>query len=242
VKLVLVHARWQLVELARYPAFLVPTLVFPAMFFVFFVVPHADERDATALMASYAAFAVLAIAFFQFGVGVAVDRVSPWELYLRTLPASRFVRFGARIVAALVFASAAAAIVVAVALTTTPASLPAARWPLVAATLLGGAVPFALLGIAIGYWTSPRGALPLANILYLGLSYLGGLWTADAHLPGFVRPLSPAVPTRQWANALWAATRGDVAARPWLVLALYGFVFAALAGVGYRRDEGQRFT
>ena len=31
-------------------------------------------------------FAVIGVAFFQFGVGIAVDRASPWEAYLRTLP------------------------------------------------------------------------------------------------------------------------------------------------------------
>jgi ABC-2 type transport system permease protein len=242
MKLVALHARTQLVELARYPAFLVPTLLFPSMFFLFFVVPRADASDATPLMASYAGFAVLAIAFFQFGVGVAADRASPWESYLRTLPAAPAVRFAARTLAALLFAAAAATVVLTVALLSTPASLPAQRWPLLAATLLLGAIPFALLGIAIGYWTSPRGALPIANVLYLGLSYLGGLWTTSDHLPRAIRALSPVLPTRQWADALRAATRGDVAVQAWAWLAVSGVVFGALASWGYRRDEGARFS
>ena len=34
-----------------------------------------------------------------------------------------------------------------------------------AAALVLGSIPFALLGIALGYWASPRGALPVANLL-----------------------------------------------------------------------------
>ena len=32
-------------------------------------------------MASFAAYAVLGIAFFQFGVGIAAEREEPWESY-----------------------------------------------------------------------------------------------------------------------------------------------------------------
>jgi ABC-2 type transport system permease protein len=242
VRLVAAYTRLQLLELARYPTFVVPTLAFPSMFFLFFVVPRASAEDADLFMASYAAFAVLAIAFFQFGVGVAIERGSPWEVFLRTLPIRPLVRFAARVLAALLFAAVAAAIVVAVALASTEASLPAARWPALVVTLLLGSIPFALLGIAIGYWTTPRGALPIANILYLALSYLGGFWTTSAHLPKFVDAFSPILPTRQWADALWAAVEGRFAPWPWVWLTVYAAGFAWLAVWGYRRDEGERFS
>jgi len=70
VKLVLLHARASTLELLRYPAFSVPTLAFPALFFLLFVSPRT-EADPTLLLASFAGFAVLAVAFFQFGVGIA---------------------------------------------------------------------------------------------------------------------------------------------------------------------------
>ena len=41
MRLVLLHARATTVELLRYPAFLVPTLLFPAVFFLFFVAPRS---------------------------------------------------------------------------------------------------------------------------------------------------------------------------------------------------------
>ena len=83
-----------------------------------------------------------------------------------------------------------------------------------------GALPFALLGIALGYWASPRGALPVANILYLVLAFAGGLWTTPAHLPGAVASVSPLVPTRQFGNVLWGAAEGRLwRPRDWLLLA-----------------------
>jgi ABC-2 type transport system permease protein len=243
VRLVFVHARAQLRELWRYPAFAVPTLVLPALFFLIFVVPRVEPARANAFMAFYAAFGVLGIAFFQFGVGIANERVSQWELFLRVLPVSAAARFAARILAALAFASAATTLVLAVALFTTPAALSTSRWAALVAVLALGAVPCALLGIAIGYWAPPRAALPLANLLYLLLAYAGGLWTGFAALPGAVEDVSPFLPTRQWAEALEAAVDGGGrpagAAVAWLV---YTLAFGALALLGYRRDEGERFA
>ena len=85
MRLVLLHARAMTLELIRYPAYLVPTLLLPSVFFLFFVAPGSRE-DASARMATFAGFAVIGVAFFQFGVGIAVERGSPWESYLRTLP------------------------------------------------------------------------------------------------------------------------------------------------------------
>ena len=163
-----------------------PTLAFPALFFLLFVAPRSDA-DPTLLLASFTGFAVLAVAFFQFGVGIAAERESPWERFVRTLPLRVRTRFAARVLSAALFGVASAALVVAAALATTDAqpdssALVRARRP----RSLLGALPFALLGIALGYWASPRGALPVANILYLVLAFAGGLWTtprAPSRLP-----------------------------------------------------------
>ena len=73
MRLALIHTRAQLRQLARYPSFLVPTLVLPVGFFVFFGLPQ-KHVDPSVLMAAFAAYAVLGIAFFQFGVGIAIER------------------------------------------------------------------------------------------------------------------------------------------------------------------------
>lgn len=239
-RLAAAHAWASTLELLRHPGYVVPTLVFPAMFFLFFAAP-AKGVDATVSMCSFAAFAVIGVGFFQFGIAAANDRISPWETYLRTLPVGPGTRFAARVAGAGVFAAASSAIVVLAAVATTPASLDAAGYSELALVLAAALVPFALLGIALGYWATPRGALPLANILYLSLSYLGGLWTGPGTLPHAVEHVSSYLPTRQYGEVLWNAVAGTFEPARWLVLAAYGVVFAAAAVQGYRRDEGQRF-
>jgi ABC-2 type transport system permease protein len=241
MRLMLLHTRASTLELLRYPAFSVPTLAFPALFFLLFAAPRG-QTDPNLVLASFAGFAVLAVAFFQFGVGIAAERESPWERFVRTLPLQPRVRFAGRVLSAAIFGLGSAALVVVAALGTTDASLPVSRWVALAAALALGSVPFALLGIALGYWASPRSALPVANILYLVLSFVGALWTTPAHLPPSIASLSPLVPTRQFGNVLWGAAEGNVwRPRDWLLLLGWTAVFGLLAAWGYRRDEGRRY-
>jgi ABC-2 type transport system permease protein len=241
VRLTLVYARALTFELLRYPAYSVPTLAFPAVFFLLFVASRGD-RNPTLLLASFAGFAFLAVAFFQFGVGIAAERETPWERFLRTLPVRARVRLAARLLSGTVFGLASAGLVALTAVATTDAHLPPVRWAGLVLALVVGAVPFALLGIALGYWASPRGALPVANILYLVLAFAGGLWTTPARLPSSVAAVSPLVPTRQFGEVLWGAARGRLwQPREWLLLLAWGAAFALLAGWGYARDEGRRY-
>ena len=241
MKLALLHARAATVELVRYPSFSVPTLALPAIFFAFFALPRAHGH-ADVLVASFVAYAVLSVAFFQFGVGIAVDRVRPWESFVRTLPVGAGSRLLGRIFSAIVFAGTAVIVVLAVAIPATHPSLSAAEWMRLAFGLAIGGIPFTLLGIALGYWLPPRAALPVANIIYLSLSYIGGLWTGPTGLPHVVAEVGNALPTRQWAELLWAASLGETwRLAHWLALLGYTILFGLLAAWGYRRDEGQRF-
>jgi ABC-2 type transport system permease protein len=241
MRLIFAYARTQTLELLRIPGFSIATLAFPSLFFLLFGLPQAD-RHPEQLLAAYAAFAVLGVGFFQFGVSAAIERVTPWATFVRTLPAPVLTRIVGRVLSALVFALAAVGALVALALATTETSLSQGQWLRLGVALLAGSVPFVMLGIGIAYWTSPKSALPVANILYMLLSYAGGLWTGPHGLPHVVERVSPYTPTRQWGDVLWPAVAGSAwSGRHWLALLAYTALFGAVAVWGYRRDEGQRF-
>jgi ABC-2 type transport system permease protein len=230
--------------LSRLPGYLIPSLAFPALFFVFFAVPYATDRaSANGLLASYATVALLGVAIFQFGIGIANERVTPWDRYVRTLGVTPATRFAARILNAICFAGAAVAIVVALALTLTKAQLDAGQWLRFAAALLAGGVPFTILGIAIGYVVSPRVAVPIANLIYLPLLYAGGLWTPPEFLSGAVARISPYLPSRAFGELMWGAV-GFHQTPVWAIgsLVAYSAVFTAIAFIAYRRDEGTNFA
>lgn len=240
--LVAEHARAMTLELLRFPAYLVPTLLMPTVFFLFFASP-GPRLEATARMAAFAGFAVIGVSFFQFGVGIAIDRASPWEAYLRTLPVGPAVRLSARLLSASVFAAASATLLLVTAVSVSNASLAPVRWFALGSALLAGTVPFAFLGIALGYWAPPKAALPIANLLYLALAYAGGLWIRPSALPAAVSGISPVLPTRALSDALVAIAIGAPPAwNAWLALLGFSLLFACAAIAGYRRDEGRRFS
>jgi ABC-2 type transport system permease protein len=240
-RLAAVQIRASVLELMRYPSFSLPALLFPSA--IFLVLARAYDQPADTRMAGFAAVAILGVVFFQFGVGIAAERVSSWETFLRTLPVAARLRVGTRVASGLVFASAAPLVVIGVASADTPVSLEPARWPLLAAALIVGAVPFGLFGIAIGYAVRPRAALPVANLLYLPLSYAGGLWVGPGHATGSAERVLDLIPTHAWAVLLWwtvGAVGFDAAAVA--SLALWALAFGAVAVRAYRRDEGERFS
>lgn len=237
MRLALAHARVQIVELVRFPGFTAGTLAFPGVVYVLFGLPRAGH-DPELVLASYCAFGVIGVGFFQFGVSGAIERGSPWQAWLRTLPAPPAVRIAARVLAALAFTAAAVAVVVVLSFTTTPVSLSAIEWARLIAALVAGSGPFVVLGLTIAYWTSPKSALPVANVLYMLLAYAGGLWTGPADLPRIVRAISPYTPARQWGDVLWPAVTGEPwRASHWLALLAYALAFGALAAWGFARDE-----
>jgi ABC-2 type transport system permease protein len=241
--LVWAHARAETLQLLRYPSYSVPTLALPAVFLLVFgrgLVADAPER----LLAGFAATAVLMVTFFQFGVGIAVTRTTPWETFVRTLPVGPGSRLAARVLSALGFAAATVAVVGIVAIAVfdaRPTPLRAAA--LVVGLLLGG-VPFALLGIALGYWVSPRAAFPAANLVYFPLAIGGALWRRFEDAPRNVDVASQFLPTRSWIEVLDPLASGDgsVPLHHVAALAAWTIAFGALAWFGYRRDEGERFS
>ena len=88
--LVRAHARIGYLDLARWPGYVVPTIVFPAMFFALFDLPFARRSAGLANFTTLAfvVFSIVGVTLYQFGVGIAQERGRPWERYLRTLPAS----------------------------------------------------------------------------------------------------------------------------------------------------------
>jgi ABC-2 type transport system permease protein len=244
VRLALAHARAETANLARYPAYALPTVAFPAILLL--LLGRQFERgEPDRLLAGFAATALLTVAFFQFGVGIATSRTTPWEAYLRTLPASPTARLLGRVLSALVFATATVAAVALVAFTVYRVEMAPWRLGALGLALLVGSVPFALLGIAFGYWLPPRAALPVANILYLPLAVGGFLWMRPTEeVPHDVDVASQFLPTRSWMELLDPIATGDhgVPLHHLAALTAWGLVFFALAWWGYRRDEGERFT
>lgn len=80
MSLVLVHARYRILETTRVPIALIGTVAFPALFMLLFVVSNrtvaGDPVFATMATAQMSFFAVVSAYAFNLGAGVAEDRAS----------------------------------------------------------------------------------------------------------------------------------------------------------------------
>jgi len=240
----LAHAGSEVRQLLRSPGYLVPTLIFPAMLFSFFglTAAHQHPQAAQTILASWSVYAVLGVAFYQFGVGFAQAREMQWTTYLRTLPIGPGPQIFAKLTTAVVFAALAIGILWAFAFITTPVSYGLGQVLRLALALVLGSIPFAGLGIAIGNTVSARTAVPVANLIFLPMTFAGGLWWPPSALPGAVQKISPYLPTRMFGEIAWAAVDGrTIPLAPASGLAAYGVVFLGFAAWRYRSEERRRF-
>jgi ABC-2 type transport system permease protein len=243
--LALTHAKFQLIETVRIPIAVIGSAFWPAASMLAFVVPFVgdDPVSATFATASMITFAVMSTNLFQYGIGVAEDRVQPWDPYVRTLPAGALPRFAGRILAGLCLMAFSLIPVVLIAAFLTAATVTPPAFLAAAGATAAIAVPFILMGLAIGYSLPQKAAIVVAQVLFFPLAFGGGLMTAPGSAPGFVEDLAPYLPTGGAVRLMWAAV-GDYPLQPGSVASLIAWTAAlgALAVWAYRRDEGRRFS
>ena len=224
--------------LFRQPGFWIPTVMFPAMLYAFFGANSGGGAWARHAMASFAVYAVLGVGFFQFGVSVAQDRASAFATWQRSLPGPASVQWVARVFASVIFVTIAVALVVAVSLAMTDISLPAVAWARLGAVCLMATIAATVMGVALGSVASARAAVPLANLIYLPLAYLGGLWVPPMAMPDVINAISVWTPTRAMGELAWATIDGRAfAPRDLGLLAVWTVAAAVVIAVAQMRQR-----
>ncbi|HEX5690331.1 MAG TPA: ABC transporter permease, partial [Roseiflexaceae bacterium] len=191
VPMLLQQARSEFTKLWRIPMFSVPTLLFPILLFLLFGVPNGP---ATPAMASFAAYGVLGIAFFSFGIGVASERGQGWTKLVRATPMPAWVYFAGKMLMALFFTAVLLVTLFLVAAIVAGVRMPIGRWALLGVTLVLGMLPLVTAGFALGYWAGPNSAAAVANLIYLPIAYASGFLMPMHALPQFVQSITPYLP------------------------------------------------
>ncbi|HHS83180.1 MAG TPA: ABC transporter permease [Devosia sp.] len=243
MNLFLAHTSLHLKRLLRTPAFWTPTILFPMMLYSFFgaSLPPAGIYSQMAV-GSFAVYAVLGIAFYQLGASNAQDREQPFATWQHTLPGATLPAAMAQMVAAVAFTLVAVLLVLAASFLfgKTPLDLEQSLRLLAICALI--AVPASLMGIALSFAASAKAAPALANLIFLPLAFLGGLWIPPSQMPAAVRNISIWTPTRQMGEFAWNAIANTVPDTRYLIgLAAYTLAFGALAWALARRDRQKRF-
>jgi ABC-2 type transport system permease protein len=234
------EARSECLRYMRAPGFMLPIMLFPAMFYLLFGVLMAKSNGADAaryLLASYGVFGVMSPGLFGFGVSLALERDGGLVTFKRALPMPP----GAYLLGKMLMAMAAAAVVIllllALAFSLGHVTLSAAQAGALLLTGALGVLPFCALGMFVGTLIKGQGAPGMLQLVYLPMSFMSGLWFPLPLLPTFLRQIAPVWPSYhldQLALASVGMRQGPLLPH---VLVLIGFAvgFLLLAARRLRR-------
>ncbi len=249
VRILAIETKYEFLKFVRLPAFVIPTVLFPLMFYTIFGLAFGgggrpgSESVTTYLLATMGAFGVIGTSMFGLGVSVASDRGQGWLTVKRASPMPLAGYFGAKILMAMAFSAVIVALLFVLGFAFGHVHLPPSQCIVLAASLVFGAVPFCALGLAVGYLAGPNSAQAVVNMLYLPMSFASGLWMPLEILPRFVKQIAPALPPFHLARLALGSVALDASAASVHVLALLGFttLVLGLAALGYARDEGRTY-
>jgi ABC-2 type transport system permease protein len=241
--LLAVELRDELLAIAREPATLFFSVAMPVAFFALLVSLWGGETSqtlaqlpvATTMLATFGTFGVVGVTLLTPGIGVAEDRERGWLTTKRLSATPLPVTLTGKVLAAVPYAVAVLLAMSATAALTHGLGLDAGTWSALLLVLVLGAVPFALLGLSVGFLTTPNAATAILQAIYLPSAIASGLWFPLEMLPDVVATIAPWLPTYHLAQLGLGVVEGQPVAGHVLALALSTMVAAGLATVAYRR-------
>jgi len=201
------EARCEFLRVLRTPAFAIPSLLFPPLFYLLFglLLNRGNTAAAHYLFATYGVFGAMGPALFGFGVGVAIERERGWLALKRVAPMPPGAYLLAKMIMAALFAIIIYAMLATMAASVGGVRLAAAQWLLLGAVTVFGVLPFCALGLLIGARANAAAAPAIVNFIYLPMAFLSGLWVPLSMLPAFFTNIAGLWPPYHLAQLALAA-------------------------------------
>jgi ABC-2 type transport system permease protein len=220
------------------------TLGIPVVFLLFFsgvhVLPTGTEHPVDFLVPGILALAVMSTSMTALGIGTGFERGYGVLKRLGTTPLGRPRLLAAKIMAIIAVELLQAVVLVSVgfALGWSPGG-PGGAGALVGAAVAAmvlGTVAFGGIGLALAGVLKPLVNLAVVNGLFVILLLLGGMLIPLGKLPGWLADVAKVLPASALADALHGSLGHGmpVAARDWIVLAVWAVVAPLVAGLTFR--------
>jgi ABC-2 type transport system permease protein len=236
------ESKFEWLKSIRNPAFALPAILFPALFYSFFgvLMNQHNPEAATYLLCTYGTFGVIGPALFSFGAGLAVERGQGWLDIKDASPMPGSAQIVSRLLVSMAFSVMVLVSLGLVAFTFTDVSLSLTQVLTLSIILVFGGLPFCLLGLTLGLLLKAESAPAVVNLVYLPMSFVSGLWIPITMLPNFLQSLAEFLPPyhlSQLALKVVALDTGGSVGKHLAILALFSIVFFGLAIMAFNEKS-----
>jgi ABC-2 type transport system permease protein len=213
------EVRFEFLKSLRTPAFAVPTLFFPILFYlmfgIFFGSMRGNSDQALYLFATYGVFGAMGPGLFGFGVSLAIEREQGLLTLKQALPQPPGAYLLARAAMAMLFVAVIAVMLLVLAVTIAQVPLTFSQGIRLFAIDVLGALPFCAIGMFVGSLVSGQASPAIVNLIFLPMAFLSGLWVPMQFMPRVLvdtAPVWPAYHLAQMAlDTVGAPSRGTLA-------------------------------
>jgi ABC-2 type transport system permease protein len=236
--------RFEFLKMLRTPAFSVPTLFFPVMFYLLFGVLLARVMGPGAPLDTFVRFGVFGAmgpGLFGFGVSIAMEREYGLLRFKQAIPQPAGAYLLARAAMTMVFVGIIAIMLTVVALTLGKVELGVGQLLQLFVIDTLGALPFCAIGMYLGWVLSGQGAPAVINFVFLPMAFLSGIFIPLQAFPSVLQNIAPVFPSYHLAQmAMHVAGKPAVGSTATHVAVLAGItvLFFVLA---VRRMHGSGF-
>lgn len=219
--------------------FMIFTVAFPVLMFVFLAGVYGAPQARTLLMINMVTWGAFAAALFA-GARVAIERGAGWQRQLRLTPLSGGGYLAGKGVVGMVVALPAVVLVPLVGALGEGIRLDPGQWLQVTLGVWVAAIPFVLLGLLLGQYGTADSMQAITGVLMMVLAMFGGLWVPLDALPGFFSGLAQVLPS-YWMNQVGSSAVGSGQSLLTCVLVLAGWtvLLGALVVRRYRQDSAR---
>jgi ABC-2 type transport system permease protein len=191
--------RFEAIKSLRTPAFAVPTLLFPILFYlmfgVFFGSMRGNGAQALHLFATYGVFGAMGPGLFGFGVSLAIEREQGLLTLKQALPQPPGAYLLARAAMAMLFVSIIVLMLTPLAVLAGGIPLTFSQGVLLFVIDVLGALPFCAIGMWVGSMVSGQASPAIVNVIFLFMAFLSGLWVPLQFMPKVLIDIAPIWPS-----------------------------------------------
>jgi ABC-2 type transport system permease protein len=240
------EARYEFVRLLRTRSFSFSVVGFPVVFYFFFgIIMNRGQQIgslsvAKYVLASYAVFGVVGAALFGIGVGLAADLAAGWLDLKRASPMPPLAYVVAKCCSAVFFGILIVTLLAVLGITLGHVQLSLLEYLRMIALTVVGVIPFVCMGLALALLVPFQSAPGITNMIYLPMSFCGGLWVPLMFLPHFMQTFAVVMPTYHLGQLMLSAfgyPMTGTAISHWYGLLGFTLLMLGTAGLAHRRLE-----